>query len=271
MLSWDRWTEADIPLYAGPMTSHEVPQLAEVLADYENVTVYLSGAVSQNLLPHAGRGDLGILVTPDTKGLAKHVPAFGGLFAADNACFSQAKAFDPERWTRWLATVDPSTCLFATVPDVVGDHAATVERSAEYYEVVRSFGHKAAFVAQNGATVENVPWDSFDALFIGGVTECVPCAYTRPAAEWQIKRCPSCGERLTEWKVSEAVVALIDEAHRRGMWVHVGRVNSAKRYNWCVEVGADSADGTMVKFGPSTMVPKLISWLDAASESRVAA
>lgn len=78
-----------------------------------------------------------------------------------------------------------------------------------------------------------ISWDRFDWLFIGGTTE---------------------------WKLSQAVENLIDEAKRQGKKVHVGRVNSRQRFRRFVTLGADTADGTYLKFGPDTNLPKLLSW-----------
>lgn len=74
------------------------------------MTTYLTGAVNKGVLRHAQRPDLGLLFTPDTKQYDKHVEAFG-TFALDNACFSQAKVFDPERWYDWLASAPKGSSL----------------------------------------------------------------------------------------------------------------------------------------------------------------
>lgn len=226
------------------------------------MTVYLTGVTNDMVRAHSGRDDLGILVTPDTNGMRKDIAHFP-IWAADNGCFSQAKPFDEGRWLAWLDSMPREGCLWATAPDVVGSHERTVERSAGWLPIIRQLGFRAAFVAQNGATVENVPWDDFDALFIGGVPECRPCGFTREAADFRRRHCPTCGAKLTEWKCSDQVEPLIVEAHRRGMLVHVGRVNSRSRFEWCRDHEADSADGTMIKFAMRVGVDNLISWLDA--------
>lgn len=257
------------------------------------MTTYLTGCVNKGALAHARRADLGLLYTPDTRQYAKHGDTFG-VRAHDNACFSQAKVFEPERWYDWLADEEPG--LFATLPDVVGDHEATLARSMQYVEAVRGLGHKAAFVVQNGATVDTVPWERFDVLFVGGVLECIPCGFTAvPGCEESselcrvclergyerpyttkpnlCKHCPYCDGRMTEWKLSAAAVELIEEAQRRSMHVHVGRVNGGTRFAWCVEHGVDTCDGTYLGRGPDTNLAKLLSWLNAQyapSEVRLA-
>ena len=64
---------------------------------------------------------------------------------------------------------DPFTsrCLFATAPDVVGDAQATLRR-AYMLGWIRYAGLPAALVAQDGLEHLAIPWDDFDALFLGG-------------------------------------------------------------------------------------------------------
>lgn len=128
----------------------------------------------------------------------------------------------------------PPHCLFATAPDVYGDHAATVERSLPMLRAIRDLGCKAAFVAQDGWQTETTPWDEFDALFVGGTTE----------FKFRAGR--------------DAVFA----AKARGKWTHMGRVNGIDRLRAAVGIGCDSADGTFLKFGPNTNWPRLTRWLD---------
>jgi hypothetical protein len=67
----------------------------------------------------------------------------------DNGCFSN-------RWNEatWLRTLkrhaDTPDCLFAVVPDVVADAAATDELWARWAPVVRDHGYRPAYVLQNG-------------------------------------------------------------------------------------------------------------------------
>lgn len=100
----------------------------------------------------------------------------------------------------------------------------------------RELGYPAAFVTQDGCTDALVPWGEIDALFVGG---------------------------SDRWKLSEASWALVAEANRRGLWTHVGRVNSFARLKACASAGARSADGTFLAFGPDTNWPRLTCWLDS--------
>lgn len=161
------------------------------------------------------------------------------LWAADTGCFSPSGSSDYswERYRDWLTRYqsEQERCLFATAPDVVGDAAATLTRSAPILPLIRGLGYRAALVAQDGLENIAVPWDTFDALFMGGTTR---------------------------WKLSEAAYALMRDARDRGKWVHAGRVNSSKRLRAMAMGGAHSADGTYVAFGPDVNIPKLQSWLD---------
>lgn len=164
-------------------------------------------------------------------------PRSGWLWAADNGCF--AETWNESRWVDWLYGLRPrSGCLFGVVPDVVGDHRATLVRFGLYRYVVETARIPIAFVGQDGATAETTPWNEFDAYFVGGTTE---------------------------WKMGEAFELAV-EARRRGKWVHVGRVNSNARYQaWAPY--ADSCDGTFLAFGPKTNTPRLTAWLDELERS----
>lgn len=191
--------------------------------------LYLSGAISQQAVGEPG---LGWLLTPN---MGNRLPSTGA-WGADNGCFTQPHTYSDERYLAWLAKMAPASgrCLFATAPDVVGDAAATLARSLPMLPRLRSAGYLAALVAQDGLEDEQVPWQAFDVLFIGG---------------------------STEWKMGPECAALITEAKARGKLVHVGRVNSAKRFRHFAALGADSADGTFLAFGPAKNLPKLRSWL----------
>lgn len=176
-------------------------------------------------------GDLGFIDTPAQGNIR---PA-GVPWCADNGCYGKGYPGDV-KWLAWLeanahAAAD---CLFATAPDVVGDAAATLARSAPWLGPIRDLGYPAALVAQDGLEDLDVPWDTFDVLFIGG---------------------------STDWKLGPAVRELVREAKARGKWVHCGRVNSRKRLRLMAAIGCDSVDGTFLTFGPDRNLPQLRSWM----------
>ena len=164
----------------------------------------------------------------------------GVTWCADNGCFGKGYPGD-EKWLAWLeanahAAAD---CLFATAPDVVGNAAATLARSRPFLPLIRALGYPAALVAQDGLEDMEVPWDEFDVLFIGG---------------------------STEWKESAAARELTREAKAHGKWVHVGRVNSERRFRlagaaYPFGLSGDSCDGTFLTFGPEKNLPRLMAWL----------
>jgi hypothetical protein len=183
-----------------------------------------------NAEAHMRAGELGYIDTPKQGNFRPERVTW----CADNGCFG--KGFKEDHWWAWLQDNAPfaSTCRFATAPDVVGDAAATLERSRPWLARIRQLGYKVAFVAQDGLEDLEVPWDEFDALFIGG---------------------------STEWKLGEAAAQLVAEAKARGKWVHMGRVNSRKRLRYAASIGCDSTDGTYLTFGPDKNLPKLIGWV----------
>jgi hypothetical protein len=159
----------------------------------------------------------------------------GVAWCADNGCFSEGYPGD-DQWFDWLErnAGDSATCLFATAPDVVADAEATLTRSLPWLPRIRALGYPAALVAQDGLESLEIPWDSFDVLFVGG---------------------------STEWKLGPHAREVVRQAKTRGKWVHMGRVNSEKRYRYALAIGCDSADGTYLTFGPDKNLPKVRAWL----------
>jgi len=195
--------------------------------------IYLSGCVLRE--PPNGTG---YMLQPR---MCNHPNLHRTPWAADNGCFAAGEGFRLQFFETFLESLDEyrSTCLFAVAPDVLGDAAATLKRSVPILARIRnSFGYRAAFVAQDGQENLPVPWDDFDALFVGGTTA---------------------------WKLSEPAYALAAEASARGKWTHMGRVNSERRLRAAQAAGFDSVDGTFLKFGPDANRPRLCRWLSRLS------
>lgn len=180
-------------------------------------------------------GHLGFIDTP----LQGNQRPTSVTWCADNGCFG--KGFNESAWWAWLQShaADADTCAFATAPDVVGDAAATLERSRPWLPKIRALGYPAAFVIQDGQENLAVPWDEFDVMFIGG---------------------------STAWKLGTHARTLVAEAKRRNVHVHMGRVNSLRRYRYAEAIGCDSVDGTFLVFGPTTNLPRLMRWLRDLAE-----
>lgn len=220
---------------------------------------------------------LGAILTPRQ---GNRLPA-DGLYAIDNGCGPTSKG-EPgsgypgdEAYLHMLAQAaeaegadpcDPDThrCLFAVAPDVLADAEATLARSHPMLGWIDYFGFRPAYVAQNGQEHLPVPWDDFQALFLGGSAECAPCGYVRPHTDLARRRCPYCRRPLVEWKLGAAARELTAEARARGKWVHMGRVNSLTRLLYAEKIGCDSCDGTYLTNAPNKLLPVLLDWLDKA-------
>jgi hypothetical protein len=176
-------------------------------------------------------GVIGAIATPRQGNNIDDLP----VWCADNGCFSKGYPGDVE-YLRWLAKMQymVGECVFATAPDIVGDAKATLVRSAPFLPVIQALGYPAALVAQDGLEYLDVPFSTFNALFIGGTTE---------------------------WKLGGAVRELVTEARALGKWVHMGRVNSYKRLEYAQRIGCDSADGTFLRFAPDINVARVLNWL----------
>lgn len=204
--------------------------------------MYLANPCSPAVIEAMRAGTLGYIDTPAQGNKRPE----GVTWCADNGAFSDR--FDESKWWAFLkanahAAAD---CLFAVAPDVVGDAAATLERSAPWLPKIRALGYPVAFVAQDGLGIHwngslhvgvldgpTIEWAEFDCLFIGGTTD---------------------------WKLGARARALVAEARRRGKWVHMGRVNSERRFEYARAIGCDSVDGTHLTFAPDANLPRLLAW-----------
>jgi len=197
--------------------------------------LYLANPCGDAVIAAMATGQLGLIDQPRQRQTTMTDAAHdaGVTWCADNGCF--ADKWDEQAWWKFLVknAHRAETCLFAVAPDVVGDAAATLERSAPWLPKIRALGYPVAFVAQDGLELLTPPWEDFDVLFIGGTTD---------------------------WKLGEYVRLLVSEAKRRGKWVHMGRVNSERRYLYAAAIGCDSADGTFLTYGPEANLPRLLAW-----------
>lgn len=152
--------------------------------------------------------DLWQLRTP----LTKYARAPGVPWALDNGLF--AGVLHRKIWERLLDEADEDRPVFVTLPDVVGDAQRTAELFEQFW--TRTQELPRALVLQDGIGSVRIPWDDIVAVFIGG---------------------------SDAFKVSREAFAAARTAKILGKWVHVGRINTAKRlYEW-LEL-ADSCDGS---------------------------
>jgi hypothetical protein len=200
--------------------------------------IYLSGAVSKALHPYLDAGTVGMVKTPNMGNVVRP----GWIWAADNGCFNSATYVGDDRWFAWLeAQPHRDACLFATAPDVVGDHQATLARSLPWLPKIQALGYPAAFVLQDGATVDTVPWGACDWVFVGG----------------------------TDHFKLVGSLPLIRHAKSLGKQVHVGRVNSGRRFARFASIDCDSADGTYLAFGLRRNLPNVLGWMRDAAHPRL--
>ena len=143
----------------------------------------------------------------------------GGQYAIDNGAFS---GFPRQAFQSLLKRQSEhrDRCLFVTCPDVVGSGRRTLELWRYRAELFPTkWRDKAALVAQDGMEDLSIMWCEMACLFVGG------------------------GD---PWKDSQAAADIVRTAKTLGKWVHVGRVNTPKRYDHFAALGADSCDGSGV-------------------------
>ena len=206
--------------------------------------IFLSGVSCPEAIELGRTHDVGLMPQP-ANGLWRQV----GLYphwAADNGCFTDQvlpKNRFEARWFRWLDKLTPDGNLFVLAPDMAFHESkhcddpasATVDLFGYYYQRIQQRGFKVGFAIQNGAEGDDmVPWDHIDALFIGGDTQ---------------------------YKLGHHALSLTWEANRRGIWTHMGRANSQKRFRRAVEMQVRSCDGTYLRW-PRINGPKLRKMLD---------
>lgn len=96
-------------------------------------------------------------------------------------------------------------------------------------------GLPAAIVLQDGATPETVPWEELGAVFVGA---------------------------STRWKLSRTAELLVRIARARGLWVHVGRVNTMGRLARVEAMGVNSFDGGQFSRWPEKYLPQFLARLE---------
>lgn len=180
------------------------------------------------------RDHLGILLSPACGNGIERTMASGLPWAMDNGAYS---GFDATAYKKMVAKCEGHQrhgLRWITCPDVVGDHQATLNLFDQWGMYLLRRHLPVAFVAQDGCTTGDVPWEFIQCLFIGGTTE---------------------------WKLGEDVVRLLEICRLKGFNVHVGRVNSRKRIRWCFDQGVASVDGTSMSRFSATYLPKFTAYI----------
>ena len=178
---------------------------------------------------------LGVLHTPQNGNRLCSLPL---PWACDNSAFS-----NPDVDKFWRLCINSWAMdrhhppLWVAVPDVVGDHKATLASfgwwRAYWLEEIGRIPFPLAFVLQNGCTVDEVPWDEIAAVFVGGDNE---------------------------FKLRQSA-PLIDAAKSRDKLIHIGRVNTHRRLRYAFDLGADTVDGTNYSMFSETHLPGALAFV----------
>jgi hypothetical protein len=158
----------------------------------------------------------GVTWTPHDRRLSQ-IPFF-----IDNGAFTSS--FDPEEWISLLDDVKDYSYRpdFVVLPDVLNDAVGTLERHREWASEVIDRDLRVASVVQPGMAVETqirlADRIGADFVFLGGATR------------WQ----RSHGHEI------------IEQAHDRGLCVHIGNPSGKDGFTWAYKAGADSVDTSSV-------------------------
>jgi hypothetical protein len=198
--------------------------------------IFVSGATAvASLYP-----DVGELIVPGAGNAPDSLRLLPGMWAMDNGAYG---GFDVAAFMRMLERFcGRRGCRFVAAPDVLYDARATLDQWPFWSAVIRGVGFVPALVAQDGLIAEDVPWRELGALFIGG---------------------------STEWKLSPPCCKLMAYAKARGLWVHVGRVNTENRIWSAVGAGADSCDGTSFSMFSRRRIPEALEWIEDAEQAQL--
>ncbi|WP_326430330.1 hypothetical protein VQ574_21645 (plasmid) [Stutzerimonas frequens] len=159
----------------------------------------------------------------------------GMPYALDNGAwtsFQQGTPFDELAFGRAVELLGESAD-WIVLPDIVAGGMASLEFSLRWLERLKGIPTRLLLAVQNGMEPDDVRELLTPAvgLFVGGDTQ------------WKLATVNTWGQL----------------ARRRNCYLHVGRVNSAKRIALCAAAGANSVDGTSASRFEKTLAP-----LDAA-------
>lgn len=167
-----------------------------------------------------------LLRTPFTTGSTNH----GFQYCLDNGAWrahQKGIAFNEVAFVEMLDTWAKGAD-FIVVPDIVAGGLGSLEFSLGWIPRLARFACDLLLIpVQDGMTARDVSshLGPTRGIFVGGSTE------------FKESTTPMWGELAVQ----------------RGCWLHVGRVNSARRIAICAEAGADSIDGTSAtKFAVTT-------------------
>jgi hypothetical protein len=170
---------------------------------------------------------VGELIVPGAGNNPDGLKLVPGFWAMDNGAYS---GFEPDTFVRMLERFHGRKgCRFVACPDVVGDAYGTLQNWPFWSQLIRGVGFVPALVLQDGMLASEVPWRDIGAVFVGG---------------------------HMPWKLGPQARELCAYAKARGLWVHVGRVNSLARIAAVHDLGADSFDGGQYSMFPDRRIPE---------------
>jgi hypothetical protein len=155
--------------------------------------------------------------------------AEGFQYAIDNGAWTahtQKRPFNTSAFMRVVARLG-ADADFIVVPDIVAGGLASLRLSMDWLPQLDGVGRRRLLAVQDGMTAADIAPMLCDqvGVFVGGTTP------------WKERT-------MAYWG---------DVARSRNAYMHVGRVNSARRILLCHDAGADSFDGTSVPQFPSTL------------------
>jgi hypothetical protein len=159
----------------------------------------------------------------------------GFPYALDNgawSAFTQGRPFDEVAFAKALRVMGAGAD-WSVVPDIVAGGRASLDLSLRWLRRVLDETPVAMLAVQDGMQTADVCGfvGPRVGLFVGGSTA------------WKLST-------MSDWAIL---------GRERGAWVHVGRVNTARRISACQVAGVTSFDGTSVSRFAKTLRP-----LDAA-------
>lgn len=194
--------------------------------------LFVSGATAT-----AKRFPVGELIVPGAGNDPTSLRLEIGKWAMDNGAYS---GFDAGAFVTMLERFHGRKgCRFVAAPDRPMDAYQTLTQWPFWSQLIRGVGFVPALVGQDGMTVSDVPWSELGALFIGG---------------------------STEWKLGPQAESLIGYAKTRGLWVHMGRVNSQRRIWEAARKGCDSFDGTKYSRFSERWIPEAVETCTAVAQ-----
>jgi len=159
-----------------------------------------------------------LLLSPDI-----HTLHDGFQYGLDNGAWGahqSGRPWDADKF-RELVLRYGADADWVIVPDVVGDSLASLARTKEWLPFCLDHCPRVLVALQDGMAprmVHPLPITGRIGFFVGGTTH------------WKLHTLPM-------WATLARTI---------GVWLHVGRVNTARRIRLCQSVGAHSFDGTSV-------------------------